>query len=100
MSGGKNWEVCLYSDFSDYQVWCKNFRSHRKARRFMTKALRQNETFYCATISNEADSSFETFYWNGSDIFFWDKPWVLSRRQALNLAAGERGNAELRQRES
>jgi hypothetical protein len=94
MSGGKTWEVCLYSDFSDYQVWCKNFRSLRQARRFMRKVLRKNNTFYCATISNEETSSFQTFYWNGRNIFFWDKPWVLSRRQAFKLEVDESGNIE------
>jgi len=85
MSGGKDWEVCLHSDFTDYQVWCKNFRSLWRARRFMTKVLRKNAAFYCATISNEEKSFFQTFYWNGQDIVHWDKPWVLSRRQASTL---------------
>ncbi len=87
MSGGKDWEVCLHSDFTDYEVWCKNFRSFRRARRFMTKVLRQNAAFYCAMISNEEKSFFQTFYWNGKDIVHWDKPWVLSRRQASTLTA-------------
>jgi len=98
MSGGKSWEVCLYSDFSEYQVWCKNFRSLWRARRFMKKVLRRHEAFYCATISNEKNSSFQTFYWNGKDVFFWDKPWVLSRRQVLNLEVDEHRNIELRRR--
>ena len=98
MSRGKSWEVCLYSDFSEYQVWCKNFRSLRRARRFMRRILRRNEVFYCATISNEENSSFQTFYWNGQDIFLWDKPWVLSRRQTLNLRVDENRNIELRQK--
>jgi hypothetical protein len=96
MSGGKSWEVCLYSDFADYQVWCKNFRSLRQARRFMKKVLRKDTTFYCATISNEENSSFQTFYWNGKDIFFWDKPWVLSRRQVFNLDVDKNGSLDQR----
>jgi len=51
----------------------------------MTKVLRKNAAFYCATISNEEKSFFQTFYWNGQDIVPWDKPWVLSRRQASTL---------------
>jgi len=98
MSGGKSWEVCLYSDSSDYQVWCKNFRSLRQANRFLKKALRKNETFYCATVSNEENSFFKTYYWNGEDIFLWDKPWVLSRRQAFDLEVDENGNIELRRK--
>jgi hypothetical protein len=85
MPGAKGWEVCLYSDFTDYQVWCKNFRSQRRARRFMRKKLGRGESFYCATISSEENSAFLTFYWNGQVIVPWDKPWVLSRRQALEL---------------
>ncbi|MBM3284704.1 MAG: hypothetical protein FJY81_02425 [Candidatus Aminicenantes bacterium] len=81
----KKWEVCLCADFPAYQVWCKSFRSYRRARRFMKKTLQKNQTFYCATISDDEDSAFETFYWNGKKIIRWDKPWVLSRRQALGL---------------
>jgi len=85
MPGVKGWEVCLYSDFTDYRVWCKNFRSERRARRFLRRELGRAESFYCGTISNEESSSFLTFYWNGRDIIAWNKPWVLSRRQALEL---------------
>jgi hypothetical protein len=85
MNGVKGWEVCLYSDFTDYRVWCKNFRSRRGASRFMRKELGRGESFYCATISSEENSAFHTFYWNGQVIISWDKPWVLSRRQALEL---------------
>jgi hypothetical protein len=94
MPGGKSWEVCLYSDFSDYQVWCKNFHSLRRARRFMEKTLRRNGAFYCATISNDENASFFTFYWNGRMIIPWRKPWVLSRRQALILGGDGDGRAE------
>ena len=85
----RSWEVCLYSDFTDYQVWCKKFSSLRRAQRFMRKALYRHETFYCATISGEEDSSFQVFYWNGKRIITWDKPWALSRRQAMNLLREE-----------
>ena len=88
--GAKGWEVCLYSDFTDYQVWCKNFRSQRRARRFMRKELGRGESFYCATISSEENSAFLTFYWNGQAIIAWDKPWVLSRRRALELEGNGR----------
>jgi hypothetical protein len=81
----KGWEVCLYSDFTDYRVWCKNFRREKRARRFLRKELGRAESFYCGTISNEERAYFLTFYWNGQDIVAWDKPWVLSRRQALEL---------------
>ena len=84
MSGGK-WEVCLCADFSSYEVWCKILPSYRRARRFMKKTLRRNHTFYCATISNDENSAFEIFYWNGRKVIRWEKPWVLSRRQALTL---------------
>lgn len=85
MPGEKGWEVCLYSDSSDYQVWCKNFHTLRRARRFMETTFRKNNAFYCATISNDEDTSFFTYYWNGRLLIPWDKPWVLSRRQALGL---------------
>lgn len=61
----------------------------------MIKILGSNEAFYCATISNEENSSFQTFYCNGKHIFFWDKPWVLSRRQALTAEFDENGSIEL-----
>ena len=85
MRGGKSWEVCLYSDFSDYQVWCKNFRSLRRARRFMKRELGDENSFYCATISNDEKACFHTYYWNGRTIIPWKEPWVLSRRQASAL---------------
>lgn len=85
MSGAKSWEVCLLSDFTDYQVWCKNFRTFRSARRFMKKELGNDNSFYCATISNDGHSAFHTYYWNGRTIIPWDESWVLSRRQASAL---------------
>ena len=82
---GEKWEVCLVADFPFFEIWCKRFRSYRRARRFMKKNLGQNHVFYCAVISDDRNSAFETFYWNGEKIIRWDKPWVLSRRQALAL---------------
>jgi len=82
---GEKWEVCLCGDSPSYEVWCRKFSSYRRARRFMKKYLRRNQSFYCALISNDDNSVFETFYWNGKKIIGWDKPWVLSRRQALAL---------------
>jgi hypothetical protein len=93
MPGAKSWEVCLYSDFTDYQVWCKNFRSFRRASRFLRRELGGGNSFYCATISNDENSAFHTYYWNGRGIIRWDKPWVLSRRQALELEAGGNGRS-------
>jgi hypothetical protein len=91
MPGAKSWEVCLYSDFTDYQVWCRNFRSRRRARRFIRKKLGRGQSFYCATISDHENSAFQTFYWNGQVIVPWDKPWVLSRRRALEIEADGNG---------
>jgi hypothetical protein len=93
MATARNWEVCLYSDFTDYQIWCKNFRSFRRARRFMKKELDGGNSYYCATISNEESSAFQTFYWNGRAIISWDNPWVLSRRQAFEIEAGGNGQS-------
>jgi hypothetical protein len=94
MAAARGWEVCLYSDFTDYRVRCKNFRSQRRARRFMQKELARGESFYCATISGPKDSALSTFYWNGQTIIAWDKPWVLSRRQALELEGNGRSGPE------
>jgi hypothetical protein len=85
MPSSKGWEVCLYSDFVDYRVRCKNFRSRHRAGRFMRKELGRGESFYCAIISRRENSTFLTYYWTGQRIVPWDKPWVLSRRQALEL---------------
>jgi hypothetical protein len=94
MPAARSWEVCLYSDFTDYQVQWRNFRSQRRARRFMRKELTRGESFYCATISDPEDSALRTFYWNGRAIVPWDKPWVLSRRQALELEGNGRHGKE------
>ena len=91
MPGPKSWEVWLLSDFTDYQVWCKNFRSLRRALRFMKKELGHDNSFYCATISNEENSAFRTYYWNGQAIISWDESSVLSRRQACALEPGGNG---------
>jgi hypothetical protein len=100
MPGRDSWEVCLYSGLSNYQVWCKNFRTLRRARRFMRKTLGKNETFYCATISSEDESDFLTYYWTGRTIIPWDKPWVLSRRQALSLGLEDKDAAPIGRPES
>jgi hypothetical protein len=91
MPGVKSWEVCLYSDFTDYQVWCKNFRSFRRARRFMRRELGGENSYYCATIFNDESSAFHTYYWNGRIIIPWNKPWVLPRRQASELEPNGNG---------
>ncbi len=82
---GEKWEVFLVADSPCYEIWCKKFPSYRRARRFVKKKLRQNQTFYSAVIADDKDSVLEIFYWNGKKIIRWDKPWVLSRRQALAL---------------
>ncbi len=89
MPGAGSWEVCLYSDFSNYEVWCKSFRSFRRARRFLKKVLRKNRSFYCATVSNDESTLFQSYYWTGQGIVLWDKPWALSRRQALSLGSNK-----------
>lgn len=91
MGGAKSWEVWLYSDYTDYQVWCKNFRSFRRAVRFMKKELGNENSFYCATISNDSQPVFQTYYWNGRVIIPWYKSWVLSRRQAMKLEPNGNG---------
>jgi hypothetical protein len=95
MPDRNSWEVCLCSDFPDYEVWCRNFTSRRRARRFMKKVLEENGVFYCATISNDEASVFEVLYWNGQAIIPWDKPLALSRRQALSLEVDNDGEVEL-----
>ncbi len=91
MFGAKDWEVYLYGDYPEHQEFYKNFRSRRKARRYIRKTLRKNERYYCALIWHEASSSFDTYYWNGNKVIKWDKPWVLSSRQALNLETDKHG---------
>ncbi len=85
MPAGKSWEVCLLADEPEPQVWCKEFRSRRRARHFMKAVLKKNENFYGATLSNENGSVFEVFYWNGKKIIPWKKTTVLSSRQARLL---------------
>jgi hypothetical protein len=97
MSAVKSWEVWLYSDFTDYQVWCRNFRSYRRALRFMKKELGDDNSYYCATISHDGHNgghpAFQTYYWNGRAIISWNKPWVLSRRQASTLEPNGNGGS-------
>lgn len=88
----KDWEVCLYADYPKYQVTCKNFRTMRGARHFVKKILNKNDRFYCATIWRENRSQFQTYYWNGERIIKWEKAWVLSSRQAMNLEVDRNGN--------
>jgi hypothetical protein len=95
MPGGNSWEVCLCSDFPNFEVWCRNFSSRRRARRFMKTILEENGDFYCATISDEEASVFEVYYWNGEAIISWDRPLALSRRQALSLEVKKNGEVEL-----
>ncbi|MGB7294910.1 MAG: hypothetical protein WBC70_04910 [Candidatus Aminicenantales bacterium] len=96
MPGAKSWEVWLYSDFTDYRVWCKNFRSFRRAVRFMKRELGSENSFYCATISNDAHNNnrpaFQTYYWNGRAVIPHNEPWVLSRRQASKLEPNGNGH--------
>jgi len=96
MSLSKKWEVSLYADFPKGIVMRKNFKSIRKSRRFVRKVLGKDEEIYCATIWHEDTSLFYTFYWNGTDIIYWDKPWVLSCRQARNLELNNNGNIVVR----
>lgn len=85
MSAGKSWEVCLLADEPEPQVWCREFRSRRRARRFMKSVLKKDEEFYCATISDENGSAFEVYYWNGEKIIPWKNSTVLSSRQVRLL---------------
>lgn len=95
MARPDEWEVYLYSDVGDYEVWWKSLPSHRRARRFMLRTFKKSDAFYCATISNDRRSAFQVYYWNGRSLIAWDKPWVLSRRQALSLDAEGNGQAAL-----
>ena len=81
----KKWEVYLIADSPSYQIVSREFRSLRSAKRYMKKNLGGEAAFYCAVISTEDEKEFKTFYWNGCRIVPWDKPSVLSSRQALNI---------------
>jgi len=96
MSWSKKWEVYLYADLPKGLVKLKNFRRLRSAKRFVRKVLGKDEEIYCAAIWHEKTSLFYTFYWNGKDIIYWDKPWVLSCRQARNLEVDESGKIVVR----
>jgi hypothetical protein len=80
-----DWEVCFYSDVGDYEIRSVFVASRRRARRLMLKTFKRSDDYYCATISNDGRSAFEVYYWNGRGLITWDKPWVLSRRHALDL---------------
>jgi hypothetical protein len=96
MSWTKDWEVSLFAGLPDGLVMQRYFRSLRHAKRFMRKTLRKAEEIYCAAIWHEDTTLFYTYYWNGKDIIYWDKPWVLSQRQAANLDRDENGNIIVR----
>jgi len=87
----KKWEVCVYADSPSYQLFCKDFRTRWGASRYIGKILSRDEDFYCGTIWNEDSSQFFAYYWNGERIIPWDKPWVLSSRQARALEVDKRG---------
>ncbi len=91
MAWTRDWEVSLYADLPKGLVMQKYFRSLRRAKRFMRKAFGKNEDIYCATIWHEDTTLFYTYYWNGKDIIYWDRPWVLSQRQAANLEINKNG---------
>jgi len=96
MSLTKDWEVSLYADLPKGLVMQKYFRRLRRAKRFVRKALGKDKEIYCATIWHEDTTLFYTYYWNGRDILYWDKPWVLSQRQAANLEIDENGKLVVR----
>ncbi|MFP4083084.1 MAG: hypothetical protein ACLFVG_10075 [Candidatus Aminicenantes bacterium] len=96
MFGAKKWEVSFYSDMPKDPVMSKNFRTLRRAERYMREHLGKDEKLYCATIWRRNSSQFYAFYWNGSDIIYWDRPWVLSSRQARNLEIDEYGDVVMR----
>lgn len=96
MAWTKDWEVSLYADLPKGLVIQKYFRSLRRARRFVRKILGKDEEIYCATIWHEETTLFYTYYWNGKDVIYWDKPWVLSQRQAVSLGVDENGDTILR----
>lgn len=93
MSWSKEWEVSLYAELPKGLVMQKFFRSHRRAKRYVRKILGKDDEIHCATIWHEDTTLFYTYYWNGTNIVYWDKPWALSRRQAKNLIIDEYGNA-------
>lgn len=81
----KKWEVWVYADTPSFQLFCKDFRTRWGARRYVGKILRRDNDFYCATIWREETSEFFVYYWTGERIIPWNKPWVLTSRQARAL---------------
>lgn len=78
----KRWEVCLVADRPAYRVECREFRTLFGARSHMRRLLGRNSEFYCALITDRGETEHWTYYWNGHRIVLWDKPSVLSSRQA------------------
>jgi hypothetical protein len=87
----KKWEVSLYADTPNYQIFCKDFRTLRGAKHYIKNILSRDDDFYCATIWREDKGQFLSFYWNGERVIPWDKSWVLSSRQAKSLDVDKRG---------
>lgn len=81
----KHWEVCLVADSPAYSVECREFRTLLGARRHMKRHLGRNGAFYCALITDRDETRHWTYYWNGARIVLWDKPSVLSSRQARQI---------------
>jgi hypothetical protein len=84
----KKWEVSLVSDVPSYEVVCREFRTRFRATRYMRRNLGREKGYYCAVIVHAGKDDMSTFYWNGSRIVRWDKPSVLSSRQALEIDDG------------
>ena len=81
----KKWEVSLIRDAPSYEVVCREFRTRSWAVRYMRRNLGRKGGFYCAIIVKPGEEEMSTYYWNGSRIIRWDKPSVLSSRQALEV---------------
>lgn len=79
------WEVCLVADRPAYRVECREFRTLFGARFHMRRNLGRGEEFYCALITDREETKYWTYYWNGRRIVRWDKPTVLSSRQAREI---------------
>jgi hypothetical protein len=76
------WEVCLVADRPVTRIECREFRTLFGARFHMKRHLGRDSEFYCALITDRGETEHWTYYWNGRRIFRWDKPSVLSSRQA------------------
>jgi hypothetical protein len=81
----KKWEVSLIRDVPSYEVVCKEYRTRFWSLRFMRRNLGPKTGFYCGVLVRPGEEEMATFYWNGSRIVRWDKPTVLSSRQALEI---------------